>query len=299
MRAKVTFYGAGGGGGGGAGRNFNSAGNNGGGSGGGAGASMTFWNYDVSATEWAEPSGLYLAFGGAGGTTNLSTYAGFDGSNAEVSYYGSIWNHLNAAVPGTIFGVNGGFGGGGGLNPGGGGSPPASTYGPGGGNTDLRGQAIHVGNWVVPDAPATSNRGRRSGNAGQSALASSLIVPMGGVGAAPGFVPDIYNSTVAGGGGAAGGIAGPQIYLNYMTDDDYIYDGGGAAKYGGRWAAGGEGRNYYASGTPLPGGPGADGGPSGGGGGGGASQGNWQSLNMFGGAGGKGGDALMIIEWWL
>ena len=292
MRAKVTFYGAGGGGGSG----FNGiaysmgAAGSGGGAGGSAGASMTFWNRDVSATVWAVPSVLALGFGGAGGIGGATVPPyGADGSPGENSYYTSIFAlaQTGTATPQYIIGGGGGGGGGGG--------PTYSQPGPGGGASVVPGYTS-TGNWV----PATTSApiwtfGYRVGNQGQGAEALNGSIPQGGVGAAPGFVPDIYQTSTF----STYAPAGPNMALNIMTTADYTYDGPGEAKYGGRWAAGGVGRLYQGSANPpLQAGRGADGEPGGGGGGGGSGQGSFFG-SVPSADGGKGGDALMVIEWWL
>jgi len=168
-----------------------------------------------------------------------------------------------------------------------------STGGVAGGGGGAYGTPVYtiIGNWVSP-APAAS-LGYYQGNPGQDTnwtVWNSSSPPNGGVGAAPGALSNIYLNTYA--------PAGPNMALQIMTANKYIYDGGGAPRYRGRWTAGGEGRNYQI-GTTLNGGPGPDGRPSAGGGGGGSIQGSNITFIGKAGDGGKGGDALMIIEWWL
>jgi len=308
MRAKVSFYGAGGGGGGGFTGEGDSqmfaAGAAGGGAGGGAGALMVFWNYDVSATVWAEPSGLYLGFGGGAGATisgdgtGVASQQAHAGDSGENSYYKSIFNQFGESLDGYLH-IRAGGGGGGGylgaVSPDGTGTDPVFTAVGGlGGTRDETGWAgvnVGIGNWQYPGFDY------QEGNPGQAATSKHETTPQGGVGGAPGFMPFLYPNAAPLGPTYSGvGASNPGDNFNRR---------GGAPLYGARPAAGGEGLLFvttdphYPDGPPPPpAGAGADARLSGGGGGGGGVQGSLYGRSL-GNSGGKGGDALMIIEWWL
>ena len=294
MRARITIYGAGGGGGGGT---SGSTGNGRNGQGGGSGAMYTFINYDVSATLWDNSAGLlglagggspgaapgqfegaYGTGGGAGGgpppvlITGGNTPAAGSASNPigyVPTFYDALWSSYYTPTYPHGFGIGGGGGGMGGVSTGttAGGGTGGVIQGPG----SVTALTPHLGNWRVPSVTFP-------------ALPGNVNSP-GAVGAGT----TSYGPSYVAQPGAAAGLLltnSPFLSKNAWGTDGGVEGKGNQGPYG----AGG------ALAWSFPALPGGDAKYSAGGGGGGAS---FQWSTEAGKRGGKGGDALMIIEWWL